>query len=968
MQKLVGWAVLLAVSGAGCGAGDDGVETASIAKTDTPKKCKEHKHKDKTHGDCSTTVSTVGVTGGTITTPNGLVLDIPFGALDTATTLTVITTDMAPPTGVGAVSPVYEFLPDGLVFATPIKVSLPLPTGVTAGAVYWSKLGAPGFDPIGGTIVGTKIVAETVHFSLAVIGSPSGTRTVIGAAQDTWITSDLETNNGRRTLPSVFIDGTIEAVVGDGMGGYVSLPGTYAANGTFTIPDVTVGQYILLAHGAPATGPGCTAAQPCLMIVTESNSPDLGRKLGGRPVSERTPITGTTILELTVNNLEPWDPADGLELWSTQVDDWYFGPDPNQQPTVGATSSVFSLDMQYAYNSDQPAEIHGPGDRVTVAQVTKQTSPSGKDFYAMARFADLPSTFSLSDGGTTAASVSLVSTLATETLDVDYRGLAHTQALAADGYPPKSTSCAKCTGFVGAFAQGGRAEDGFYTANADLLYLQDTGSTGTDFITGPMSYPAAAALGGQWGELYFANRTRQQSVVIPASLGPGGSILGNGMSWLTTRTALTAGPLVPHLTQVKNVTVNDGAAFAGGASVGLSPTVAWTPPSVGTPLYYVVIAREFKVLPNGRTGQFDVATVSTTETSFTFLAGQLDPARTYAFIVGAVASTSSDPNHGLGLIKAPFKSTNEIARANVSSGIFGNAIVIGQPSPVRESQANNTGMTKTATAIYWSAYTNPADGRIWSANLDGSNPHPVATGQAAPLYMAAFGSNVYWINQANGFDSTIQVYDGTSTTTLLTDTDLTHLAFAPNGDLVFATGDKVKVRRAAGGAIEILANEPARWVATDGTNVFFTQYGLPAPSATGRVLGVPLAGTGNLVTVMAENQPQAWHVETDGAYVYWSNRGQPPYAVTINRIPVGSPLAVPQVLASGPGGVAQSFTFTLDGGYVYFLWLSLKRVLVGGGPIEHVALNPCFAEGQYVAFGGNVGWTDSCGTTQLYRP
>ena len=60
---------------------------------------------------------------------------------------------------------------------------------MSKGAIYWSRLGADGFDSIGGTIANGFISAEVPHFSLAVIGQATTTRTVIGVGQTTWISA-----------------------------------------------------------------------------------------------------------------------------------------------------------------------------------------------------------------------------------------------------------------------------------------------------------------------------------------------------------------------------------------------------------------------------------------------------------------------------------------------------------------------------------------------------------------------------------------------------------------------------------------------------------------------------------------------------------------------------------------------------------------------------------------------------------
>src|SRR6476659_5557418 len=126
--------ILLALSG--CLAGE---ETASdvFAKKD-PKldKCAKKPTKKK----CATTTATITPDGGTITTADGLVLQVPYGAVDQPVTLSVTATTLDPDPALGGQGLVYAFEPEGTVFVRPVSVSLPLPPGMTTASVYWTKL------------------------------------------------------------------------------------------------------------------------------------------------------------------------------------------------------------------------------------------------------------------------------------------------------------------------------------------------------------------------------------------------------------------------------------------------------------------------------------------------------------------------------------------------------------------------------------------------------------------------------------------------------------------------------------------------------------------------------------------------------------------------------------------------------------------------------------------------------------
>jgi len=72
--------------------------------------------------------------------------------------------------------------------------------------------------------------------------------------------------------------------------------------------------------------------------------------------------------------------------------------------------------------------------------------------------------------------------------------------------------------------------------------------------------------------------------------------------------------------------------------------------------------------------------------------------------------------------------------------------------------------------LYW---TNPVAGTIWAANLDGSSPHVLATGQDNPAGVAVGGIPgplLYWANTDGGSNGTINSanLDGTSANAIVT--------------------------------------------------------------------------------------------------------------------------------------------------------------------------------------------------------
>ena len=115
---------------------------------------------------------TIGTGGGTVSLPSGPTVLVPAGALPANTPITVAASTTAAPGG--AVTPVYQFGPDGTTFTTPVKVSFAVPAGTAAAnvAIYWTKPGsATLWDVLPATVSGTVASADVTHFSAGFVGA-----------------------------------------------------------------------------------------------------------------------------------------------------------------------------------------------------------------------------------------------------------------------------------------------------------------------------------------------------------------------------------------------------------------------------------------------------------------------------------------------------------------------------------------------------------------------------------------------------------------------------------------------------------------------------------------------------------------------------------------------------------------------------------------------------------------------------
>jgi hypothetical protein len=121
--------------------------------------------------DAGTGTSTVGTTGGTVSLSQGPTLSIPANALGADVTITIARSAATAPTG--ALSPIFQFGPDGTTFAQPVTVTFPVTAGATAASLYWTKSGSTTqYDALLATVSGTNATAQVTHFSQGFIGAP----------------------------------------------------------------------------------------------------------------------------------------------------------------------------------------------------------------------------------------------------------------------------------------------------------------------------------------------------------------------------------------------------------------------------------------------------------------------------------------------------------------------------------------------------------------------------------------------------------------------------------------------------------------------------------------------------------------------------------------------------------------------------------------------------------------------------
>lgn len=115
-------------------------------------------------GSGESVTRTIGPEGGTLELTR-MTLTIPPGAVATPTQITVTETTRATPAGFTAYSPLYEFLPAGLSFATPATLEMEYVGDATLAGLFMTHPESVGWERLGGLPRDTVVSAEIGHFS-----------------------------------------------------------------------------------------------------------------------------------------------------------------------------------------------------------------------------------------------------------------------------------------------------------------------------------------------------------------------------------------------------------------------------------------------------------------------------------------------------------------------------------------------------------------------------------------------------------------------------------------------------------------------------------------------------------------------------------------------------------------------------------------------------------------------------------
>ncbi|ATB51028.1 ABC transporter substrate-binding protein [Corallococcus macrosporus] len=418
-------------------------------------------------------------------------------------------------------------------------------------------------------------------------------------------------------------------------GTFTAYPGTGAADGTISVPNVPSGR-IYLKLGSR-------------YLVSTSRTFDLGSTEWGRDgtfVSQPTPVT------VSATGMSPWQPGDFLDMYSLNAGAFgYVDPIATGRPWTGATS-LSGLSFDYA-NLLNPVLLDSSlGDVFSLAQMRWQTSANGVPYRGMHKVLDASVT--QVQGQPASVSGTFTQPAATGTFSVDWRRSAF-EAMRTQVNPGAVST------YNEIWMSARPAELGSALASISgppLLVKLNPDGLRTDIVTGNMTYNNP--LPASWQKVAFAAAGFTKSYAL-------GTATPFSMS-VDIRVdqeagAFSAAPVEPLVGPVQAPKVNTRGAFQDLTGVGTDASLRWSKPLVGTATNYVVNIFRLGV-SNGATTATRVAVLHTDLQSVYLPPDVLQAGQTY------FAEIQSWHQPGSSLATSPFMRSLPRGRASVLTGMF----------------------------------------------------------------------------------------------------------------------------------------------------------------------------------------------------------------------------------------------------------------------------------------------------------
>ena len=426
----------------------------------------------------------------------------------------------------------------------------------------------------------------------------------------------------------------VAAYVPNGSGGYNVISGSGTKKGTFTIPNVPTGSYLLQIGNS--------------FLVTSNTTVDEDVSWDFR--SNGVPANPNTEVTFDLANLEAWQSTDVFEMVcpNNSVYNEFDG-------TIGETA--FTGTFPYAQPLAEDLSDASKGDRYVFLQLS--TQDLGGFPFTTATRSFFPPKFTQVQGSDTQFNGTLTTLAQDHVFEANINGADLTaQALAANPNATLASNGIYLDAYPGNMAKGQRTTTpdlagynlSFFasappiTANADLGKV----SYGNPF---PTTWPLFAG---------YASLA-ETSYLVPGATAS--LALPTFVSGVDTALPTPTRPIKPLVGVVSNPTLNGQNFFSDQTGVGATPTLKWSPPKVGKATFYEV---DIYQLSNqgGMTAETAFYTVRTQVTSLTVPQGLMSAGQGYVFVIRSWYIP------GLNFSKTPFMSGPVNALTDVISGLM----------------------------------------------------------------------------------------------------------------------------------------------------------------------------------------------------------------------------------------------------------------------------------------------------------
>jgi hypothetical protein len=437
------------------------------------------------------------------------------------------------------------------------------------------------------------IAVVAIFLVLAVLAVPSTLAQVVMKPDSSLSPASTRTVSGHRI--GHYTDGaapvdlsvrTVAAYVPSG-GSYNEILGTGTSVGTFTIPGLPKGFYLLQLGG---------------QFLWTSNTTVNADYYASYRSTIVQPVNYTTVT-FNLANLNPWQDTDFFEMVDTNAVALDLFPGVDGETTFTGTFQY----TDYLNDSNQ-------GDKTYFIQLVTQPV-GGYAFTSAGRFF-APKNFVQVDGSNTTVS----GTFKTVNQNQTFRANINGADLAAQTLAANPGAVLVDTGLYLDVYPGSLAK-GETTSTPDLIGYSF--GTGENPITvnadlGDVSYGDPFPKG--WPLFVVYQYFAQTPYLAPGATN--GTAISTYVVGYTTTLPSQTNPIQPLVGTVIGPTVGGGNFFANLSGIGLTPTLSWAPPSIGTANAYAVVVYQLKNNA-GNTEYSQIARLQTQSNSITIPPGLL---------------------------------------------------------------------------------------------------------------------------------------------------------------------------------------------------------------------------------------------------------------------------------------------------------------------------------------------------------